>query len=70
MDLSLLELNNVLGDINNLGKGGINFLNFKKSLPPSLRFLISPKTLFNPDKENSITKLSHTFFKDGSADCP
>jgi UDP-N-acetylmuramoyl-tripeptide--D-alanyl-D-alanine ligase len=29
MDLSLLELNSVLGDINNLGKGGINFLIFK-----------------------------------------
>ena len=29
MDLSLSEINNVLGDINNLGDGGINFLNFK-----------------------------------------
>jgi len=29
MDLSLLELNNVLGDIKNLGDRGINFLNFK-----------------------------------------
>jgi len=29
MDLSLLELNNLLGDIKNLGDKGINFLNFK-----------------------------------------
>ena len=29
MDLSLLELNGVLGDIKNLGEEGINFLNFK-----------------------------------------
>ena len=29
MDLSLLELNNVLGDINNLGDRVINSLNFK-----------------------------------------
>jgi len=29
MDLSLLELNDVLGDINNLGEGGENFLIFK-----------------------------------------
>ena len=29
MDLSLLELNNVLGDIKNLGEGGIDSLNFK-----------------------------------------
>ena len=29
MDLSLLELNDVLGDIKNLGEGGIDSLNFK-----------------------------------------
>ena len=29
MDFSLSELNDVLGDIKNLGQGGINFLHFK-----------------------------------------
>jgi len=29
MDLSLLELKDVLGDIKNLGEGGIDYLNFK-----------------------------------------
>ena len=62
MEFSLTELNDVLGHIENLGEREQEFLKFKKSLFPSLRFLISPKTLFISDKENSIKKLSHTFF--------
>ena len=68
MEFSLSELNDVLGDIRNLREGKRDFLNFKESLFPSRRLLISPKTSFNSYKENSIKKLSHTFFKDGSAD--
>ena len=42
MDFSLLELNDVLGDIKNLGEGRINFLNFKN-------ISIDSRTLFKDD---------------------
>ena len=92
MDFSLSELNDVLGDIKNLGEEKINFFKFKNisidsrtllkndlfiaiegknfdahnflpevlkkevkaSIPSRLRFLLSPKTSFNSNKERSI----------------
>ena len=119
MDFSLLELNNVLGDIKNLGDKAIDSLNFKnisidsrtilkndlfiaiegknfdghsflpdvldkgvksvvikkgmkRLLPINFPYWVVNDTLEAFQKLALLKrkKLNHTFFKDGSADCP